>query len=122
MTENPPTSPTPAPPPKSKLVRVGLADMLATVLSYTTPANQALDAAFQEHRQSNPTGDPIRDVEHFEVISGWCATNPREAARIVLAAVYLASGRFVAQESLPPPAETEGDEQPARAGAAADPT
>lgn len=119
MTETPPTSPTPAQQPKSKLVRVGLADMLATVLSYATPANQALDAAFHEHRKANPTGEPLRDVEHFEVIHAWCAANPREAARIVLAVVYLASGRFVAQESLPPP-EAEGQAQPAE-GSAADP-
>lgn len=131
MTENPPVETSPqahaeaqGASPKTKLVRVGLAQLLATVINYTGPAGQALEAAMQAHREQHPESDPVRDVPHFDVIEAWCSENFHEAARIVLAALYLAHGRFVAQEMAAPEPDQVPEEQDGKAkngeGSAAD--
>jgi hypothetical protein len=134
MTENQATEAVPqtqAEAPRTKLLRVNMPQLLATLVNYTAPANIALNVAFEEHRDAHPSGDAIADVLHFQAVEQWCHENPSDAARIVLCAVYLANGRFVAQEQMPPEEpdsaatgepqpEAEGQAQPAE-GSAADP-
>lgn len=96
-----------APPPERfRLVRASLPNLLATLQSYTSPASQHLDAAFHTFAEGHKGASndvALRTVPHFETLREWCAANPDDAARIVLCAVYLANGRYVAQEELAPP-------------------
>lgn len=100
--------------PASEIQVVDLPNLLATLFTYTQPAGQALDAAIR----ANADGDDpdahkraIIETSHFDAISAWCAENPQLAARIVLATLYLASGRYTAQVAKAPPAP-EGQPAP----------
>lgn len=100
MTETPPTPPA----PQFRLIRAGLPDLMGTLLNYAAPATQHLDEAIRkrvEAAQLTPN-DAVRDTPHFDTIEEWCKQHPTEAARVVLCAVYLASGRFAVQDVLAP--------------------
>lgn len=114
MTETQATSPEPTPTPAPsgpKIIRAGLPDLLATLLLYSQPAVLALEQAFRDHADKNPGSKPVVEVVHFDAVCAWCRQNAELAARIVLAAVYLANGSFLVQ--LPPEPEAgPADAQP----------
>jgi hypothetical protein len=97
--------------PQFRMLRANLPNLLATLYGYTSPAAAALDEKFAQHRETHPSStNPVAEVPHFDAIRDWCAANPSDAARIVLCAVYLVSGRHVVQEQVDPtvgPAATD---------------
>lgn len=107
MTETPPTPSavaTTPPAPQFRLIRAGLPELLGTLISYVAPATQHLDDAIRqrvEAAQMAPN-DAVRDTPHFDTIEEWCKQSPTDVARVVLCAVYLASGRFAVQDMLAP--------------------
>lgn len=115
MIDTPPTLPTPAAEPaeaaapaaepRFRLIRAGLGDMFATLLAYAAPATAYIDEAIRAHheRTGADSNDSVRDTPHFDTIEAWCREHPSDAARIVLTAVYLASGRCAVQDYAPPP-------------------
>jgi hypothetical protein len=103
MTETPPILPA----PRLRLIRASLPDLMGTVLTYVAAAIQHLDDAIRrrvEATQAAPN-DAVRDTPHFDTIEEWCKQYPADAARVVLCAVYLASGRFAVQDVLAPEPE-----------------
>lgn len=107
MTE---TTQAPSPEPVAaagpKLVRTNLVDLLATLVGYAAPPIQHLEQMFRARAAADPNSKPVAEVVHYHVVRDWCAAHPDHAARIVLAAVYLASGSFFVQL---PPEEPTGD-------------
>jgi hypothetical protein len=103
MTETPPTPPA----PQFRLIRAGLPDLMGTLLTYAAPATQHLDEAIRRRVEATQTApnDAVRDTPHFDMIEEWCKQHPADAARVVLCAVYLASGRFAVQDMLAPEPE-----------------
>lgn len=107
MTETPPTpsaAATTPPAPQFRLIRAGLPELLGTLISYAAPATQHLDEAIRKRVEAMQTApnDAVRDTPHFDTIEEWCKQHPADAARVVLCAVYLASGRFAVQDMLAP--------------------
>lgn len=103
MTETPPTPPA----PQFRLIRAGLPDLMGTLLTYAAPATQHLDEAIRRRVEASQTApnDAVRDTPHFDTIEEWCRQHTADAARVVLCAVYLASGRFAVQDMLAPEPE-----------------
>lgn len=132
MTETPPTLPSPstepaaapeqAAEPRFRLIRAGLGDMFATLLAYTAPATAHIDEAIRAHHEKTGAdpNDSVRDTPHFDTIEAWCREHPSDAARIVLTAVYLASGRCAVQDHAPPPAPAPNPTLDAAAAVAAE--
>lgn len=111
MTENPPKA-APAPEtPQFHLVPANPANLLHTMVAYAAPATQCLNEAFRAKIEAGAApNDALRDTPHYDTIRDWCEQHPGDAARIVLCAVYLASGRFVVQEEVQPAAEAQPPE------------
>lgn len=112
MTETPPTLPHPdqtadqaAPEPRFRLIRAGFHELIGTLVTYAATATQRLDEAIRSHHELTGAtpNDSVRDTPHFDTIEDWCREHPSDAARIVLTAVYLASGRFAVQTHAEPP-------------------
>jgi hypothetical protein len=107
MTETPPPLPQPdqaALEPGFRPVRAGFHELLHTLVAYSAPAGQHLDAVIS--RRATDAGlnahDAVRDTPHFDAVTDWCREHPSDAARVVLCAIYLANSRFAVQEQLPP--------------------
>lgn len=118
MTETQEASPAPAEPaaaaaapkPKPKLQRANLPNLIATQLSYTGPAIDHLEQAFQRHLQEHPGSNPVVEVQHYDQVCEWCRANPEQAARIVMASIYLANGSFMVQVPAPDAADEAAPE------------
>lgn len=127
MTETPPTLPTPAAEPAPpadqhfRMVRAGLPQLLGTLVAYAALPTQHLDDAIRSHHEHTGAtpNDSVRDVPHFDTIEDWCREHPSDAARVVLCAVYLASGRFAVQDHAEPPAPAPNPTLDAAAAAVA---
>lgn len=109
-----------------RMTRVGLPDLLANIQQLAAPAGAALDAAIAaraELLEGDEREKQQRAVEltpHYVVVVAWCRENPERAAGVVLCGVYLAHGRFLAQEALVPVPESAPDPEPATAEAPAE--
>jgi hypothetical protein len=107
MTAIPPTPvPAPAQSPalQFRLVRASFPELLHTLVTYTAPAGQHLDAVISKRATDAGLNahDAVRDTPHFDAVTDWCREHPSDAARVVLCAIYLANGRFAVQEQMPP--------------------
>jgi hypothetical protein len=110
------------PAPRFQMVHVNMPNLLHTLLLAAMPAGKHLDEAIKLVAHTRPADEAVAAVGHYDVIRQWCAANPDEAAHVVLCAVYMANGRFVAQEELQPPepaAPPAADAAPAPAAAPA---
>lgn len=103
-----PSAPAAAPKPKPKLQRANLPNLIATQMAYTAPALEHLEQVFQKHLQQHPGSNPVAEVVHYDHVCDWCRQNPEQAARIVMASIYMANGSFMVQVP-PPEAEPEPD-------------
>ncbi|MFY9341221.1 MAG: hypothetical protein WAT39_01945 [Planctomycetota bacterium] len=108
-------------PERFRMIRTSLPDLLATMRHYAGPANQVLDTAIKATADQQGQEHAVRRTPHYDVLRAWCAEHPDEAARIVLCAIYIANGRYVAQEEIPPPAPPEAVQTPGDAPVAAAP-
>lgn len=115
-----PSAPAAAPKPKPKLQRANLPNLIATQLSYTGPAIEHLEQAFQQHLQKHPGSNPVAELVHYDHVCDWCRQNPEQAARIVMASIYMANGSFMVQVP-PPEAETDAGDTVPEAPAAQEP-
>lgn len=104
-----------------RMTRVGLPDLLANIQMLAAPAGEALDAAIAARAELLEGDVPakqqlaVEQTPHFDVIEAWCRENPKQAAGVVVCAVYLAHGRFIAQEAVVPKAEPATETEPAEA-------
>lgn len=90
------------PTPRFRMVPADLPSLIAILADFTVAPNRHLDAAFRAAIDAGvPQGNAIRDVSHHAALRDWVLANPDAAARIVQVAVYMANGRFVAQEEVP---------------------
>lgn len=97
-----------------RLVPADLPSLLACLAEFAAPASRHLEGAFQVAIKAGAEKPAaVREVPHYDTIREWVAAHPDEAARVVQVAVYLASGRFVAQEEASPPAEASEPSQEA---------
>lgn len=90
---------------------------------FAEPACKFLDRTLRDYaaKAAAPEAAAVRaaaqEVPHFETLLGWVANNQQQAACIVLAAVYLSTGRYVVQEVVEPKpveqAAPAGDHVPA---------
>jgi hypothetical protein len=91
-----------------RMTRVGLPDLLANIQMLAAPAGETLDAAIAaraellEGDEQQKQQRAVEQTPHFDVLEAWCRENPKQAAGVVLCAVYLAHGRFIAQEAAVP--------------------
>lgn len=124
MIETPPTPPQAnqaAPDRRFRMVRAGFPELIGTLVAYAAPATQHLDEAIRSHHEltgADPN-ESVRDTPHFDTVEDWCKQHPSDAARIVLTAVYLASGRFAVQDLAEPPAPAPNPTLDAAAAVAA---
>lgn len=92
--------------PRFRIVQTDVARILEILIDLVRPASVHLDAAFRGARDAGKShSEAVRDVAHFETLRDWVAANHDHAAKIVQCAVYLGSGRYVAQEEAAPEAE-----------------
>lgn len=102
------TETTEAKPEQPALQLIDFPSLMASLNHYATPADRALDAAVAANIKDGGREAAVRATSHFDAILDWVKENPEEAARIVLASVYVRNGRFVVQV----PAQVDAEPTP----------
>jgi hypothetical protein len=106
-----PASPATTPTPTLQLRQSSLVELISSLQQFAEPACKFLDGVLRDHasKATTPEADAVRaaaqQVPHFETLVGWVEKNREQAACVVLAAVYLSTGRYVVQELVEPAAQ-----------------